>query len=138
MEILCWNENYWKTTGAGRGVEGLVECAISNCGGSWLPSLKAQGCSLPAPHHSGHGAQRVLTGAGTAFLENSGTVAGTQSVDVGQSCAYVVWRCTIPHQKEANKRESTERRRRKDGEVDSPPSKEPNMGLNPRTPGITT
>ena len=43
-----------------------------------------------------------LLGAGTAFLENSGTVAGTQSVDVGQSCAYVVWRCTIPHQKEAN------------------------------------
>lgn len=38
MEILCWNENYWKTTGAGRGVEGLVECAISNWG--------APGCLL--------------------------------------------------------------------------------------------
>lgn len=43
--------------GMGRSVEGLAkgfgtrrQCVLS--------SLKAQGCSLPAPHHSGHGSEK--------------------------------------------------------------------------------
>lgn len=30
-------------------------CYLKNFRGSCSPLLKAQGCSLPAPHHSGHG-----------------------------------------------------------------------------------
>lgn len=51
----------WSGKGCGGVGKGLwheeATCAIWNCRGSWLPSLKAQGCSLPAPHHSGHGSE---------------------------------------------------------------------------------
>ena len=51
----------WSGKGCGGVGKGLwheeATCAIWNCRGSWLPSLKAQGCSLPAPHHSGHGSK---------------------------------------------------------------------------------
>lgn len=51
----------WSGKGCGGVGKGLwhkeATCAIWNCRGSWLPLLKAQGCSLPAPHHSGHGSE---------------------------------------------------------------------------------
>ena len=55
------HEAGWSGKGCGGAGKGLwhkeATCAIWNCRGSWLPSLKAQGCSLPAPHHSGHGSE---------------------------------------------------------------------------------
>lgn len=49
--------------GAGKGLwHKETECAISNSRGSWLPSLKARGCSLPDLHHSGHGRWELKLG----------------------------------------------------------------------------
>lgn len=69
--LLCWRcnngnsmlewkllENYWSGKGCG-GAGGVCDLKL---GGSWLPSLKAQGCSLPAPHHSGHGRWKLKVG----------------------------------------------------------------------------
>lgn len=46
------HEAGWSGRGCGRVGDGLwhkeAMCAILNCRGSWLPSPKAQGCSLPA------------------------------------------------------------------------------------------
>lgn len=46
--------------GVGKGLQHKgAMCSVLNFGGSPLPSLKAQGCSFPAPHHSGHGSENT-------------------------------------------------------------------------------
>lgn len=64
MEISPWMKTHeagWGGKEWGRAGKGLwheeAKWALFSCRGLWLPSLKAQACSLPAPHHSGHGSE---------------------------------------------------------------------------------
>lgn len=64
-EILSWHE---RQDGVGRGAEGLAkgfgtrrQCVLCQTAGApscLLPFPKVQGCSLPGPHHSGHGSKK--------------------------------------------------------------------------------